>query len=70
MQAGELLEKLLALLLETGVIGRGFLHIVVLVLQYTGKNQAEKPRPTFISCTLAQTLTCTSATFHVNWEED
>ena len=53
-QAGELLEKLLAMLLDTGVIGRSFSHIVVYILQYTEKNQAKKPRPTFISYTLAK----------------
>jgi hypothetical protein len=51
LQAGELLEKLLTLLLEMGVIGQGLFHIVALLLQYIGENQAKKPKPTFISYT-------------------
>jgi hypothetical protein len=54
LQAGELLEELLALVLEMGVIGQRLFHIVVLLLQYTGENQAKKPKPTFISSTLFQ----------------
>ena len=51
LQAGELLEELLALVLKIGVIGQRLFHIVVLLLQYTGENQAKKPKPTFISST-------------------
>ena len=51
-QAGEFVEKVLTMLLESGVISGGFSHIVVYILQYTTKNQAKKPNPTFISYTL------------------
>jgi hypothetical protein len=55
LQAGELREELLVLVLvlvlEMGVSGQRLFHIVVLPLQYTGKNQAKKPKPTFISST-------------------
>jgi hypothetical protein len=54
LQAGELLEELLTLALEIGVIGQRLFQIVVLLLQYTGGNQAKKPKPTFISSTPGQ----------------
>ncbi len=53
LQAGELLEEVLTLVLEIRVIGQRLFHIVVLLLQYTGENQAKKPKPTFISYTLS-----------------
>ena len=50
-QAGEFLDKVLAMLRESGVIGGSSFHIVVYILQYTRKNQAKKQKPTFISYT-------------------
>jgi len=38
LQAGKLLEKLLTLRLEVGVIGEDSSHIVVLILQYNREN--------------------------------
>jgi hypothetical protein len=51
LQSGKLLEKLLTLLLETGVIGQGPFHIVVLILQQDRENRAKSKKPTFISST-------------------
>ena len=51
LQAGKLLEKLLTLRLEVGVIGEDSSHIVVLILQYDDQNQPQKQKPTFISST-------------------
>jgi len=39
---------------ESGIIGEGFSHIVVYILQYIRENQAKKPKPTFISSTPLQ----------------
>src|ERR1039458_1949937 len=41
-----------------GVIGQGLFHIVALLLQYIGENQAKKPKPTFISYTLSIRMNC------------
>src|SRR5438067_8506513 len=50
MKGGELLQELLTFEFQIGIIWRGF-HIVVILLQYTAKNQRKCPKPTFISST-------------------
>ena len=45
LQVGERLEELLTLVLEMGVIGQRLFHIVVLLVQYTGKIKPKSQNP-------------------------
>jgi hypothetical protein len=47
LQAGKLLEKLLTLRLEVGVIGEDSSHIVVLILQYDDQKSTPKAKTHF-----------------------
>jgi len=60
LQAGKLLEKLLTLRLEVGVIGEDSSHIVVLILQYDDQKSTQKAKTHFYLVHPVQKLCLTS----------